>query len=351
MNKNNRLKLIQWNIRSIKSNRDNLITLTRNENPDIVCLNETWLKSNENFNLNAYNIVRQDREDGYGGVATCIRKNILFSKVNSSSSENVQSVTVKIGETYIINIYSNDNSYVSNSLLGSLTANIPKNKIIVTGDLNSHHPIWDEAPINKGGKAVCDFVIDNDLVIMNDGSATLLQNPICKVSAVDLTITSSQLASNSSWGVIQDSGNSNHFPTYMEYNFKNSDTNKIYINSYKIRNFNKADWQAFNDKIIIQLSNKNLNISYKELVQIINSAADESIPLKTCGMVGKIGSPWWDKECDSWLKERKNGINNFNAYPTLDNFIQTKKIIAFTKKKVPGKKRGKFKVFCESLNR
>lgn len=61
---------------------------------------------------------------------------------------------------------------------------------------------------------------------------------------------------------------------------------------------------------------------------------------------------WWVKQgrlgvikCDSWLKERKNVIKKFYAYPNLDNFIQSKKIKAFTKKS-SGKKEGNLTSFA-----
>lgn len=45
------------------------------------------------------------------------------------------------------------------------------------GDLNSHHPLWDKSTPNKGEKILQDFVFNNDLIILNDGTPTLLQNP------------------------------------------------------------------------------------------------------------------------------------------------------------------------------
>lgn len=45
-------------------------------------------------------------------------------------------------------------------------------------DLNSHHPLWDKVILNKGGKVVLEFIAEKDLIIMNDGTATLVQNPM-----------------------------------------------------------------------------------------------------------------------------------------------------------------------------
>lgn len=46
------LKILQWNIRSVNSNSSNLFTIVGEELPDIVFLNETWLKKDSNFTVN-----------------------------------------------------------------------------------------------------------------------------------------------------------------------------------------------------------------------------------------------------------------------------------------------------------
>ena len=88
----------------MNANRANLLALLRKHNPDIVLLNETWLKSNYNFSIKNYSIVRQDRDDGYGGIATCIKNNILFSHIKSYNDDLPQYIVIKISDLNIINI-------------------------------------------------------------------------------------------------------------------------------------------------------------------------------------------------------------------------------------------------------
>ncbi|KAL3279739.1 hypothetical protein HHI36_017247 [Cryptolaemus montrouzieri] len=104
---------------------------------------------------------------------------------------------------------------------------------------------------------------------------------------LDLTLISHQLTANTTWNVIQDCGNSDHYSTRLQYNVKNCETPSS-IGSYQIINLKKADWRAYHDSIMNQLSNKNLNITNYELIQIINIAVDESVPSKTSSIISKV---------------------------------------------------------------
>ncbi|KAL3271879.1 hypothetical protein HHI36_022349 [Cryptolaemus montrouzieri] len=267
----NKMKIIQWNIRIINAIREDLTEFLSEENPDVICPNKTWLKPTQNFHLISYSIMRQDRDDGYGGVAT--RKDISFDKIK--------------------NLH-----------------------LRILRDLNSYHPLWDKSTTNRGSKVIADFIVDNEFVDMNDGSMTLLQNPNKNVSAIDSTMVNKSTISSK---------------INLEYEATSS------VGSYQSRNLNKADWQIYYDSITKLLTNKNLNITYEELIQIINSAADEITPSKISGIVGKIGSAWYDEECKAWTKERRESIENCNTYPTQENFIQAKKNNSSNKKNTEGK--------------
>lgn len=71
------LTILQWNARSLIANGlefKKFIDLS-DKKPNIICVQETWLKPKLNFVLQGYNIVREDRKSGNGGgVATFIKK-------------------------------------------------------------------------------------------------------------------------------------------------------------------------------------------------------------------------------------------------------------------------------------
>lgn len=359
MDPKSNLKIIQWNVRSVRSNLDNINNLITEERPDLLLLNETFLTPDRAFNLKTYNIIRQDRPDGYGGVATCVKNNLCFKVIKKFCSDNIQYIIINLGKIYIINIYCNSNLVVDQTLLKALVENFnngnvnsDNDKIVIMGDFNSHHPLWDNAPINRGGRIISDFLLQNNLIVLNDGSATLLNNVRhYNVSAVDLSLVSNNLALNALWSVIRDCGNSDHFPTKVTLN---SVTLKdAVISSYVLKNFKKANWEMYFDKTLTQLilNNDDDNINYDTLIEILNLAAKDSIPFKNSGVKNSRGNPWWDDECSLWVQERKECVQRFNNFPSIENFINVKKTMAIVRKRLRIKKKEKFIKFCHSLNR
>jgi len=58
----------------------------------IFALGETHLSSTDDFTIPNYNIVRNDRADGYGGVMVGVRKDIPFEETINESISNCELV-------------------------------------------------------------------------------------------------------------------------------------------------------------------------------------------------------------------------------------------------------------------
>ncbi|KAL3281701.1 hypothetical protein HHI36_004907 [Cryptolaemus montrouzieri] len=54
----------------------NLKILIRDHGPDVIALNETFLKPEHRLTITNYTLPRTDRQDGYGGIAFAIKKDI-----------------------------------------------------------------------------------------------------------------------------------------------------------------------------------------------------------------------------------------------------------------------------------
>lgn len=242
------------------------------------------------FFLKTFHIIRQDREDGYGGVATLIKDYVLFDLIKKYNNGQVQYITIKIKNVYLTNIYSCNNNAITNELLEEiLNLGTP---MILVGDLNCHHPMWDEVTPNKGGKTLHDFAFKNELIILNDGAPTLFQNPHHVKSAVDLSIVSSELAIHAEWSTISECGTSDHFPTSLKIG---NDTNSIFFDGcrltpYKSRNFHRADWKKYYELLTLKNFSGNV-IDIDEFQNIINQVASQCIPLKTVNEKSNVHNP------------------------------------------------------------
>ena len=83
---------------------------------------------------------------------------------------------------------------------------------IIGGNFNAHHPQWGSNKTCPSGLSLIDSICNEDLIILNDGSATYTaktENSIVQ-SLIDLTVTSSNLALNSYWKVLEDRMFSDH---------------------------------------------------------------------------------------------------------------------------------------------
>lgn len=79
---------LQWNARSLLANGQEFKKIVDELpiKPDVICVQETWLKSNLEFRIVGYLSVRSDREEGVGGgCATFIQDDMAFREVNKGS--------------------------------------------------------------------------------------------------------------------------------------------------------------------------------------------------------------------------------------------------------------------------
>ncbi|CAH0556526.1 unnamed protein product [Brassicogethes aeneus] len=80
-NSQNTLTQQSTNISSLNSNKHNLINLVRDNEPDIIILNETWLKPNFKFSFTGFHTIRSDRTDGQ--KSSCDQRPLQY-QLNSS---------------------------------------------------------------------------------------------------------------------------------------------------------------------------------------------------------------------------------------------------------------------------
>lgn len=343
------MKILQWNINSALGNKHNLIILVNELNPDVIILNETRLKQNMNFNLPGYNIVHYDRIDGHGGIATLIRKSIKYEVVQFQSpnmNPKLQILIIKIVCISIINIYNPPNNKIDAELISGILSQT-QGSVVLMGDMNAHHTAWGSAQNNLNGNIIMTIIDNFNLYIANDGTDTRLRPPLNNPSPLDLTLLSAELAPHSTWEVTTDCGNSDHFPTLCTLH-----QDIITKDSYRFtkRIFKKADWDLYSITIDNFLQ-EDEDISYDNLMHIINHAAEITIPTKTASSTSKPKNPWWDQDCDKLLQERKKSLKVFKTQPSLDNFLSAKRIIANIRRRLKEKKKISFRNFCENLNR
>lgn len=207
--------ILQWNARSLISNGQEFKKYIDdlNEKPDIVCVQESWLISRLEFNIKGYNAVRMDRKIGKGGgIITFIKKGIQYREVKRGNE--LEYVIVEVwsseGNIKIINFY-NPCRLLEREQLEEIWEGI-NGKTIWCGDFNAHSTLWGNRNDNNG-RVIEEFIEEEELVCINDGTGTRLNTARGTESAIDITIVTKDIADRCEWEVLR--GNtvgSDHYP-------------------------------------------------------------------------------------------------------------------------------------------
>ena len=111
-----------------------------------------------------------------GGLLLFIPTDIVFKKLPFFEKADMEILSICIKATKLSwldlhNVYLPNTSTQHNSFDPSLIKPGPSSLIL--GDLNGHSQMWDPIqPQDQRGNEILDWILDNDLHILNDGSAT-----------------------------------------------------------------------------------------------------------------------------------------------------------------------------------
>ena len=358
------IKIFQWNCHSIHNKKGQLTNICHEY--DVLILIESWLKAGSAFTLKNFNIIRKDRtSQAGGGICICIKKNIKFSieKYILPDINQLESLTVNLyfqsSNLLIIAVYRPPTACINSSHWCSFFNSLSNfSSIYVGSDFNCHNVAWGSHYNCPNGDLLLPAIINSDLTILNSGAKTFVNT--VSHSAIDISLISASLLPYSRWYTFDDSLSSDHLPVITTVQMQPS---PIYLPGSRKLNLSKLDKKKFvshlKDTDLTNSSADSCNDpvnSYKDLVASLNRALSNSLPpqpLKPFGNARPFPAPapWWDDSCNDLVAKRKTSLKNFLTSSSMQNFIEYKKINAFTKRELKKIKRKKFMAFTESLNR
>ena len=273
--------IIQWNCRGIRANYEELQLLLEKYNPKVVCLQETFIKENNQMNINnyqAYNYLHKDGLRASGGVSIFVRKDVPQNQIRIDRDLQVIAVKVTLHKSInICSIYIPPHDPINESKLNKLIEQIPKPHILL-GDFNSHNTVWGCLQNNKKGKDLENIINSNNLCTLNNKSPTYLHSLTGSYSAIDLTLTDPSSYMDYTWKVHNDLCGSDHFPIIIDILQPSHDNNRP--SRWKTNKANWIDFKTLCDRELVQNPNNTCMIDHftETLIEIANKTITKTSP-------------------------------------------------------------------------
>ena len=336
--------MLQWNCRSVRNKDAHLSLLVNLYRPSVICLQETRLEDHPDPPaLKHYHPYR--RYDGHG-VAIYTHKTLAQTEVTLNTPLEAVACRVRFNDTYlaICSLYCPPNTPVADADYLSLVGQLPGNKLVV-GDFNAHHQQWGGVRSSNRGEQIVNTLLQTNLCLLNDGSATRVDDRTGTATAIDLSLASANILPDFTWEVIDDSYGSDHMPICISYA-----RDIISTPPPPKFNFKRADWASFCRIADVDISGEDIDTKVSNAQHSILHAAEAAIP-KTSTVHTKRGVSWWTTDCRQALRERNRRYRHFRQQPSQDNFIAYKKARAQARKVIRNAKRDSWRQFVSSINR
>lgn len=305
---------MQWNIRSYSSHLPYLHTALDTLQPDVLCLQETFLPAHRPVRITSFQQppARKDREDRTGGgVLILVRISLPYIILDLPSPLEVVAVklflpsgTVTICSLYLPPDY--DNSILL-AHLNSLLPLLPP-PFIICVDANAHHPSWGSLRADRRGRLVDGWVTDHQLHLLNTGDPTYLSSS-GSYSHIDLTICSAALSTTFSWEPSSDPFNSDHFPITIT-----SSLSTPPLPTPQRWQLHLADWTGFRSTLALPSHFLSPTQACGAVTDAILAAALPHVPLSRPIQHHGRSKCWWNPECAEARRQKNRALSRYRRH-------------------------------------
>lgn len=306
---------IQWNINGLRRRQDELLLLVSDNPPVAIALQETRNSDNDflgRFLKEEYAwFNRVDPENSQArGIALAVRKCFDPVPVDLDPCVPAVAATVKYPcEATLVSLYippgGVGDQEVENIL--RLIVEASNYPLVIMGDTNAHHEAWGSKRNDGRGKTILEFVVDHDLVVLNNDQGTRLDPSSGKMSAIDLTIVSTEIAYKLSLNVDEDNRGSDHFPIFVS--LVGAQAPKMSKRRRWL--FDKADWRGF--ERFVESETDQIGC-VAEFADVVVAGASKFIP-RTSENVGSKAVHWWNPEVKNNVKYRRKMLRKLRKLP------------------------------------
>lgn len=343
----------QWNVQGMSSSKEDLINIVDNFKPSVIAIQETFYGNDFVSNIKGYNALCKQghyNQRFHGGVALYIHNSVPFNKIDIQSETQIIAAQVSLSAHKMVTIAS---VYIPpranedfEDLLACITA-LPK-PFVIMGDFNAHHIDWGNRTNDRRGRLLQEFCQNNNINIINDGSATHISG-----TSIDLTLVSPEITPNIEFTTSASVLSSDHYPVMLTVALQQTTNQRSEEVEHEKWNFKKGDWKGYKaDPSWEMIHEKELpsdpTEAIEELYQQFQEMANKYIPKqKTRRFYAK---PWWSPECKAAWLEREKLYRKFKQTGQVVDQIAWKRARAIARTTFREAKQQSWRAYVSTLN-
>lgn len=341
------MDIIQYNIRGLANNRNDIDILHHLYKPTLFCLQETHIKENNSPKFNNYNIIHNYNQLATQGVAFLIKKETKYTQINLTTNIQAIAITINIPHTvHICNIYIHPTQNINEIDLQNLIDQLPQPRLIL-GDFNAHNPLWGSTTKNPKGTTIENFINNNALICINKNEFTYFHPSSGTATKIDLTLSNPSIATVLTWRTLEQL-QSDHVPILIS-TFKHNN-NTTYPPSNSIR-YNKIDWTKFKESLKNTPINSHSTVHSRinHLTNTIRTALKNS-QTESNYKTHKKSVPWWSKELSILKRDKNKALKKFTREPTTTNRLIFNEIKLKYRNEIIKQKESTWNLFINNIN-
>jgi hypothetical protein len=237
------MAILQWNIRGFRPNFEELKILLNQKNISVACLQEIKLRDSDSCSLRGFDsyskCITTDDDRPAGGVAVLVKDGTPHREVSLKTTLQAVAVSVFLHVTITVCSLYLPPGRTAGDLheLDNLVTQLPP-PFLILGDYNAHSDLWGDQPLRPDGRIIENFISNNDLNFLNDGSFTYLHPGSGSWSAIDLSLCTPSIYLDFNWTVCDDQHGSDHFPIILSHEQAASTSHPRWV-------FKRADWDKY----------------------------------------------------------------------------------------------------------
>lgn len=161
LTKPNFLQIASWNVNGLKGKKLEIEEILTRYNVDVMALQETKLRQDQELRFPGYVVYRQDRDARGGGVALLVKNTIDHHPITTPELENIEATALVVtterkGELTVVSCYLPPQKPL---LEADLNAILPQGQqTIAIGDFNAKSPEWNSRITNTRGRELLRFL-------------------------------------------------------------------------------------------------------------------------------------------------------------------------------------------------